>query len=71
MESKTWLRVRTICKEVDIDPVLLTAWIRRGEVPTIAWVKRGKLYFVHRERFLQWLENGHVAKDRSRGGKRG
>lgn len=73
-KPKDWVRVKTFCKEckeVELVPTTLMAWIKRGKVPAVAVKQVGRFWFVHRERFMQWWENGHVATERKHGGRRG
>lgn len=69
-EKKTWVRVQDICKDIDVTPVRLTALIRDGEIPAACCRKLGKLWFIHRERFMSWFDGRTVPVERRRGGNR-
>lgn len=70
LASKTWVKVSAICKEIDVTPIHLTAMIRSGEIPDLCCRKLGKLWFVHRDRFMAWFEGRTIKEERRRGGNR-
>lgn len=70
-EQKTWVRTSTIAKKIEVRTDQMQKWIKAGTIPRVLVRRIGKLYFLHRENFMRWFEEGKMpAEARRRGGNR-
>jgi len=56
--ERVWLRLATAAELVDLTPAALRKRLARHAPPPGVVKRWGGSYFVHRERFMRWLDRG-------------
>lgn len=60
MEDKSWLRVETIAKELDVAEGTVRAWIREGKLPAL---RVGRDYRIKREDYDEFIKKHYSGGD--------